>query len=232
MMHYLKIFNHLWKMKRIESTLSVAWMRTAGGSRTFLRLQDLSFQWHKIRLVMAEMIHFIRQTQAYCQVEVIECSWEVLHQFIQQKKGDLDSLIGAHSSYLDRIVKKILLLTHKTGREENLLNQMRELFTIILQFRESTDNFYNHCLSESARKDAERDLDRGVVTASDPDPRVQENIDQTLRMIQEYSTAFSEKTQTLVHGLQNHQDLDCRFLGTMLSFSDFYKAKKDVVKAQ
>lgn len=78
---------------------------------------DLSFQWHKIRLVMAEMIHFIRQTQAYCQVEVIECSWEVLRQFIQQKKGDLDSLIGAHRSYLDRIVKKVLLLSHKAGRE-------------------------------------------------------------------------------------------------------------------
>ena len=78
---------------------------------------DLKFQWHKIRLVMAEMIHFIRQTQAYCQVEVIECSWEILYQFIQQKKGDLDSLIGAHRSYLDRIVKKVLLRSHKAGRE-------------------------------------------------------------------------------------------------------------------
>ena len=68
---------------------------------------------------MAEMIHFIRQTQAYCQVEVIGCSWEVLNQFIQQKKGDLDSLIDAHRSYLDRIVKKVLLLTHKAGREVN-----------------------------------------------------------------------------------------------------------------
>jgi len=66
---------------------------------------------------MAEMIHFVRQTQAYCQVEVIECSWEVLYQFIQQKKGDLDSLIGAHRSYLDRIAKKVLLLSHKAGRE-------------------------------------------------------------------------------------------------------------------
>jgi len=80
-------------------------------------IADLNFQWHKIRLVMAEMIHFVRQTQAYCQVEVIECSWEVLHQFIQQKKGDLDSLIGAHHSYLDRIAKKVLLLSHKAGRE-------------------------------------------------------------------------------------------------------------------
>lgn len=38
MMNYLKLFNHLWKIKRIESALSVAWMRSAGGSRTFLRL--------------------------------------------------------------------------------------------------------------------------------------------------------------------------------------------------
>ena len=38
MMDYLKVFNHLWKMKRIESALSTAWMRTAGGSRTFLKL--------------------------------------------------------------------------------------------------------------------------------------------------------------------------------------------------
>ena len=49
-------------------------------------------------------------------------------------------------------------------------------------------------------------------------------------MIQEYSAAFSEKIQVLVHGLQAHQDLDCRFLGTMLSFSDFYKTKKDLIK--
>ena len=73
---------------------------------------------------------------------------------------------------------------------------------------------------------------QGVVTASDPDPHVQENVEQTLRMIQEYSTAFSEKTQILVHGLQSHHDLDCRFLGTMLSFSDFYKSKKDLTKPQ
>ena len=43
MMNYLKMFNHLWKIKRIESALSVAWMRTAGGSRTFLRLPGRGF---------------------------------------------------------------------------------------------------------------------------------------------------------------------------------------------
>lgn len=38
MIKYLKLFNHLWKIKRVESTLSQAWMRVAGGARTFLRV--------------------------------------------------------------------------------------------------------------------------------------------------------------------------------------------------
>ena len=38
MTKYLKLFNHLWKIKRIESALSTGWMRIAGGARTFLRL--------------------------------------------------------------------------------------------------------------------------------------------------------------------------------------------------
>lgn len=87
---------------------------------------------------MAEMIHFIRQVEAYCQLEVIECSWKILVDFVQKKEGDLDALIEAHRAYLDRMVKKVLLLSPKAGREENLLNQVRELFATILQFREAT----------------------------------------------------------------------------------------------
>ena len=77
----------------------------------------MEFDWHQIRLVMAEMIHFIRQYQAYCQLEVIECSWKILIEFLNKKEGDLDAMIEAHSSYLDRMVKKVLLLSPKAGRE-------------------------------------------------------------------------------------------------------------------
>lgn len=87
---------------------------------------------------MAEMIHFIRQMEAYCQLEVIECSWKILLDFVQKKEGDLDALIEAHRAYLDRMVKKVLLLSNKAGREENVLNQVRELFATIFQFREAT----------------------------------------------------------------------------------------------
>lgn len=66
---------------------------------------------------MAEMIHFIRQMQAYCELEVIECSWTILTDFLDKKEGDLDALLDAHRSYLDRMVKKILLLSPRTGKE-------------------------------------------------------------------------------------------------------------------
>ena len=38
---YLRIFSHLWKMKRIEGALSAGWMRVAGGARTFLRVPGM-----------------------------------------------------------------------------------------------------------------------------------------------------------------------------------------------
>jgi hypothetical protein len=70
---------------------------------------------------MAEMIHFIRQMQAYCQLEVIECSWKILTDFLNKKEGDLDAMIDAHGSYLDRMVKKVLLLSPKVGREVGVI---------------------------------------------------------------------------------------------------------------
>ncbi|KAH9918192.1 gamma-tubulin complex DGRIP91/SPC98 component [Epithele typhae] len=226
---YLKLFHHLWKVKRISSTLNSTWMRVAGGAKTFLRVPELEYDWHQIRLVMAEMVHFIRQLETYCHLEVIECSWQDLFQFIQKKEGDLDALIENHRAYLDRMVKKVLLLSPKAGREENMLNHVREVFTLILQFREAADDLYNYCLSESARRDAEKDTARGVYTRVDPNAGryTQESLPDILSRVKDYGSAFSERVQTIVQGLATHPDLDCRFLGIRLSFSDFYKTKKD-----
>jgi gamma-tubulin complex component 3 len=133
---YLKLFRYLWQQKRVELALNKGWMRVTSGVRSFLKVPgeslirmivfsmhlrciylDLDHEWHRIRLTTAEMIHFIRQMQAYCQLEVVECSWMKLFEFLNKKEGDLDALIEAHRSYLDRMVKKILLLSPKAGKE-------------------------------------------------------------------------------------------------------------------
>jgi gamma-tubulin complex component 3 len=43
MIKYQKLFNHLWKLRRVEGALSAGWMKVAGGSRTFLRLPGKLF---------------------------------------------------------------------------------------------------------------------------------------------------------------------------------------------
>jgi len=103
-------------------------------------LPDVKSDWHHCRIVQAEMVHFLRQIQAYCQLEVIECSWSDLVEFMSKREGDMDSLIKAHKTYLDRIVRKVLLLGSgsRTEKEEVLLEQVRDATDCILQFRDAT----------------------------------------------------------------------------------------------
>ncbi|KAG6890342.1 hypothetical protein C0992_002167 [Termitomyces sp. T32_za158] len=250
---YLKLFRHLWQMKRIEIALNAGWLRTVGGTRNFLRVpgmglvqsslnshslgcKELEIEWHKVRIVMTEMIHFIRQMQAHCHLEVIECSWKVLTDFLNKKEGDLDALLDAHQTYLDRMARKVLLLSSKTGKEEVILSQVKEIFSTILQYREAVmfwqDNFYNYCLTESSRRDEELDAQRGVYTGHvrHDKPSKDSPLPGLLERLGEYGSSFTERAQTIVHHLQVHSDLDSRFLGVRLSFSDFYKSRKELAQ--
>lgn len=38
---YLKLFRHLWQMKRIEKTLDRGWMRVTSGAKTFIRVPGI-----------------------------------------------------------------------------------------------------------------------------------------------------------------------------------------------
>lgn len=51
LINYLKVFRYLWKMKRVEGSLSTAWMRVAGGSRTFLRVPGIIYNCIKPLLI-------------------------------------------------------------------------------------------------------------------------------------------------------------------------------------
>ena len=55
----------------------------------------------------------------------------------------------------------------------------------------------------------------------------EESLPGILRRVKDYGASFSERVQAIVLGLASHPDLDCRFLGIRLSFSDFYKMRKE-----
>ncbi|KAK8861575.1 hypothetical protein IAR55_002397 [Kwoniella newhampshirensis] len=228
MTEYDKLFNHLWRLKRVEVALSQGWMRVTSGSRIYERIPGLSNDWHHCRIVQAEMVHFLRQLQAFCQLEVIECSWAAFVDFTEKREGDLDSLISAHREYLDRVVRKVLLLSTKRDKEEVLLDAVRDALAFILQFRDATDDLYGWSLAEATRLDRERDAERGLYTpqTTDDPSRSYEQLQQIRSRIRTCSINFQDRVVSICHMAGSHTDLDVRFLAIRIAFNGHYGLRK------
>lgn len=68
---------------------------------------------------------------------------------------------------------------------------------------------------------------QGIYTVPALDRVDPQSLPNIRAFVRECSTSFNDSTQAIVHALQSHPDLDCRFLGIRLSFSDFYRTKKE-----
>ncbi|TIA96457.1 hypothetical protein E3P94_03328 [Wallemia ichthyophaga] len=154
MSKYRRIFNYLWRLKRVESDLVKGWKRCVMGKRSYLKVPSLDNDWHQARLAMSEMIHFVKELEAYCHLEVIECSWERMEQFASKREGDLDALIAAHRDYLERIVSKIMLVGGRSSRrDEELMQKTKQLLNVILTFRRAVEDLYTFTLHMSSSLD-------------------------------------------------------------------------------
>lgn len=54
-----------------------------------------------------------------------------------------------------------------------------------------------------------------------------ESLPRILRRAEQYSRTFSDLAMSIVVALNTHSDYECRFLGVRLSFSDFYRLKRE-----
>lgn len=104
------------------------------------------------------MIHVVKQLQYFSHQEVIECSWTALNTFIEKGEGDLDALVDAHTSYVNRLASKALLKAPSrrgdTREEDAIMNNVKEAFKIALRFRDSLDALCNYALAEASRDSA------------------------------------------------------------------------------
>lgn len=76
--------------------------------------------------------------------------------FVERGEGDLDALIDAHTSYINRLASKALLRVHSRkgniNEEESIMNSVKEAFKIALRFKETLDALCNYALSEASRQ--------------------------------------------------------------------------------
>ncbi|OCT47637.1 Spindle pole body component alp6 [Cladophialophora carrionii] len=155
---YLKIFNLLWRIKRVEYSLASTCKRSMTGGRGVLAAvsDKLGNDWKRSRCVVAEMVHFVNQLQYYLLFEVIEASWKKLEDALQKPEATLDDLIEAHTTYLNNITKKGLIGQQRhpvTGQQEDsLIVQVHHILKCMLAYREVIDSLYSYSVAEYTRR--------------------------------------------------------------------------------
>lgn len=150
---YLKIFNVLLRIKRVEHSLNTTWRKCMTGARGVLASVDdkLKADWKNARCLIAEMVHFVNQLQYYILFEVIEASWETLQAEIRRPDATLDDLIEAHTKYINTIVQKGLLAS-SAEREDGFLVQLHNMLKCMLSYRDVVESLYSFSLADYTRK--------------------------------------------------------------------------------
>ncbi|KAI7848139.1 Spc98 family-domain-containing protein [Circinella umbellata] len=201
MHQYLRMFNFLWQLKRVEYTLTASWRRWSMASRDFASTPEMAQDLHQAQLCISHMVHFIYQLQHYYLFEVLECSWEKLDDYINNKCIDLDSIIEAHSQYLSEITEKGFL---SGAKNQALSVRLDSLFEVILTYKSVLDNLYAFGSSSS-----HRDLEK-------------------LKRIRTKHKDMEKQFETQVHEfldvLASYHDEDLRSLLTRLNYNGYYSS--------
>ncbi|CAG8720812.1 18621_t:CDS:10, partial [Dentiscutata erythropus] len=213
MQQYLKLFNFLWRLKRVEHDLSSAWRRNMSNARNMYQIEELKRDINTSRLVCNEMIHFTSQLQYYILFEVIECSWDELVKDYT-KSGDLDSLIEAHNKYLTNITTKVFL---DTSSNQSYHTRLLNIIQFILQYKNGLDDLHNFSLKEILRRDntnIERQIPNilGNINEGFGTQNVRENLTMIQGRLTETAGLFKREVVNLLVALANHHDTDLRFL--------------------
>lgn len=242
---YLKIFNFLWRIKRVEFALGSTWRRFMTGARGVLRSVDdiVGDQWKQTRCVVAEMVHFVNQLQYYILFEVIESSWTHLQAAINKPNVTLDDLITAHSNYLENITQKGLLSsgankaskkrTATDAESDTFLTQLHAILKVMLQYRDAVDGLYSFSVAAYTRQQEAATLVATRTAAGqwghqyqdDAEHEAEEDL-ETLDRLKErlagLKNEFWGKTVVLLGDLAYQPDTDLRLLGVLLGFNEFY----------
>ncbi|EGY18325.1 hypothetical protein VD0002_g7866 [Verticillium dahliae] len=257
---YLKVFNFLWRIKRVEFALASTWRKCMTGARGVLQTGDPNVvqTWKSTRGVLAEMIHFVGQLQYYILFEVIESSWGELQDRIHREGCTLDDLIKAHTRYLNDITHKGLLGAKRTARQQapelnpageddrtSYLAQLGDLLRTMLTYRDSVDGLYSWSVSDFTRRQeadvrfstrhaaakAADDDDDDAAAAPSGTSAIASEFPALHDRLRQLGASFRTRLQILLGDLAYQSDVDMRFLGVAMNFNDVYQPARRKTKA-
>ncbi|XP_035006256.1 gamma-tubulin complex component 3 isoform X1 [Hippoglossus stenolepis] len=237
--HYLRVFNFLWRAKRMEYTLTDIWKGQMCNAKLLKTMPELNGALHQCHILASEMVHFIHQMQYYITFEVLECCWDELWNKVQQAQ-DLDHIIAAHEVFLDSIISRCLL----DNNSRSLLNQLRSIFDQIIEFQRVQDSLYRSALEEltlrlqyeERKKQREAEGQWGVTAEQETEEkrRIQEFQDTIPKMRSQFrilTDCYQGSVQQFLVLLMTSTDESLRFLSFRLDFNEHYRAREPRLRA-
>lgn len=234
MIMYLRVFNFLWRAKRMEYILAYIWKNQIFNAKLLKSIPELAKVLHQCHMLSSEMVHFIQQTQYYISFEVLECSWHELLNKVHEAE-DLDCVIAAHETFLDTILTRCLLDEQSRG----ILTQLRTIFDLIIDFEQAQDKFYNSAQQELMARQHYAKLQRqrtaegdwGVTEEMEEEERkrrigfLKTVIPSTRPRLEVLSQSYHDMVQQFLHMVTSHQDVSLRCLSFRLDFNEHYKRR-------
>uniref|UniRef100_A0A3Q3J3H9 Uncharacterized protein n=1 Tax=Monopterus albus TaxID=43700 RepID=A0A3Q3J3H9_MONAL len=229
--HYLRVFNFLWRAKRMEYTLTDIWKGQMCNAKLLKNMPELSGVLHQCHILASEMVHFIHQMQYYITFEVLECSWDELWNKVQQAQ-DLDHIIAAHEVFQDTIISRCLL----DNNSRSLLNQLRAIFDQIIEFQSAQDSLYRLALEELSlrlqyeekKQQREEEGQWGVTAEQEAEEKkrvqeFQETIPKMRSQLRILTHFYQSIVQQFLVLLMTSSDESLRFLSFRLDFNEHYR---------
>ncbi|XP_078259128.1 gamma-tubulin complex component 3 isoform X2 [Rhinoraja longicauda] len=233
MNNYLRVFNFLWRAKRMEYVLTDIWKGQMCNAKLLKNIPELSGVLHQCHILASEMVHFVHQMQYYITFEVLECSWDELWNKMQQAQ-DLDHITAAHEAFLDTILSQCLL----DSKSEELLTQLRALFDRILEFQSAQESMYHSALEElhhrlqyAEQKKERQAEEKWGTTAADEEVEnkriheFQQLIPKMCSQIRVCSHFYQDIVRQFLVLLTKSPDENLHFLNFRLDFNEHYKAR-------
>ncbi|XP_050408701.1 gamma-tubulin complex component 3 homolog [Patella vulgata] len=234
MILYLRVFNFLWRAKRMEYILAMIWKNQISYAKSLKSIPELNKILHQCHILGAEMVHFIQQVQYYINFEVLECSWDELLTKVHGAE-DLDHIIAAHQVFQDTVISRCLL----DEKSRAILTQLRTIFDLIIQFQTAQHQFYESAELEVAFRDKfekmkEKHTEEGdwavtEVEVVEEQKRKEEFLNTVIPSTWAQLTVLSQSYQDMVQQflvmLTCHPDVNLRFLSFRLDFNENYKAR-------
>lgn len=95
------------------------------------------------------MLRLVQNLNFYIMFEVLECSWKVLCEKLEEAK-DMDQVIAANENFIETIVTQLLL----DQKSKEIASELRTIFDLIVKISTLNENFHVIATNEvKARND-------------------------------------------------------------------------------